>query len=96
MLAVDKENGLHGASYVEFLPRIMQRVVFCSCVMNDFLLNSPSIIHSSMYNSSIDILIYGKFPSLYDLGVYGRVPLCVLVLRQADVISSVFWMMTQG
>ena len=29
MLVVDKENGLYGALYVEFVPRIMQRVVFC-------------------------------------------------------------------
>ena len=28
MLAVIKENGLHEASYMEFLPRIMQRLVF--------------------------------------------------------------------
>ena len=34
MLAVDKENGLHGASYVEFLPHIMQRVVLCSYESN--------------------------------------------------------------
>ena len=34
MLVVDKENGLHEALYVEFLPRIMQRVIFCSCESN--------------------------------------------------------------
>ena len=34
MLAVDKENGLHGASYVEYLSRIMQRIVFCLCEYN--------------------------------------------------------------
>jgi len=34
MLAVDKENGLHGASYVEFLSRIMQHDVLCSYESN--------------------------------------------------------------
>ena len=34
MLVVDKENGLHEALYVEFLPHIMQRVIFCSCESN--------------------------------------------------------------
>ena len=34
MLAVDKENGLHGELYVEFLPRIMQRVVLRSFESN--------------------------------------------------------------
>ena len=31
MSAVIKENGLHEALYMEFLPRIMQCVVFCLC-----------------------------------------------------------------
>ena len=34
MLAVDKENGLYGALYVEFLPRIMQHVIFHLCESN--------------------------------------------------------------
>ena len=42
-------------------------------LMEDFLQNSPSMIHSSMYMSSIDILIYGKFPLLHDLVVHVRV-----------------------
>ena len=65
-------------------------------LMEDFLQNSPSMIHSSMYMSSIDTLVYGEFPSLHDLVVYGRVLLYILVLGQADIISSVLWMTTQG
>ena len=65
-------------------------------LMEYFLQNSPSIIHSSMYMSSIDTLVYGELPSWHDLVVDGRVPLCVLTLRQADMISSVFWTTTQG
>ena len=34
MLAVDKENGLYGVLYLEFLPRVMQRVEFCLCESN--------------------------------------------------------------
>ena len=34
MLVVNKENRLYGAKYVEFFPRIKQRVVFCLCEAN--------------------------------------------------------------
>ena len=39
----------------------------------DFLQNSPSMIHLSMYMSSVDTLIYGEFPLLHDLVVHVRV-----------------------
>ena len=42
-------------------------------LMDDFLQNSPSMIHLSMYMSSVDLLIYGEFPLLHDLVVHVRV-----------------------
>ena len=41
--------------------------------MDDFLQNSPSMIHLSMYMSSVDLLVYGEFPLLHDLVVQVRV-----------------------
>ena len=61
-------------------------------LMGDFLQNSPSMIYSSMHNSSIDILIYGGFPLSYDLVVYGR----VLIPGQGGVVSYVLGTTTLG
>ena len=74
MLAIDKENGLHGVLYVEFLPRIMQRVAFCSCESNGGFSTKFTMIHSSIYMSSVDTLVYGELPSSHDLVVHGRAP----------------------
>ena len=49
-------------------------------LMEDFPQNSLSMIHSSIYMSSVDTLVYGKPPSSYDLVVHGRAPLCLLFL----------------
>ena len=49
-------------------------------LMEDFPQNSLSMIHSSTYMSSVDTLVYGKPPSLHDLVVHGRAPLCLLFL----------------
>ena len=65
-------------------------------LMEDFIHNSPSIIHSSMYMSSVDILVYGEFYSWHDLVFYGRVLLCVLILGRANITSSLFWTAMQG
>ena len=42
-------------------------------LMEDFLQYLPSMIHSSMYMSSVDILVYGEFPLLHDLIIHVRV-----------------------
>ena len=42
-------------------------------LMEDFLQNSPSMIHSSMCMSSVDILVYEELPSLHDLVVHVHV-----------------------
>ena len=42
-------------------------------LIEDFLQNLPSMIHSSMYMSSVDILVYGEFTLLHDLVVHVRV-----------------------
>ena len=65
-------------------------------LMEDFLQNSPSMIHSSIYMSFIDTLVYGELPSPHDLVVHVQVFLCLLVLGRADIISSMFWTTTQG
>ena len=42
-------------------------------LVEDFLQNSPSMIHSSMCMSSVDILVYEEFPSLHDLVIHVHV-----------------------
>ena len=79
---VDKENGLHRVLYVEFLPCIMQRVVFCSCESNGGFSTKFTKYDSLVYMSSIDTLIYGELPSSHDLAVHGRAPLCLLFLDE--------------
>ena len=65
-------------------------------LMENFPQNSPSIIWSSMYLSSVDKLIYGGLPSLYNSAINGRVFLYVLVLGLVDISLAMLWTMTQG
>ena len=65
-------------------------------LMEHFLQNSLSMIHSSIYMSFVDTLVYGELPSPHDLVVHVQVFLCLLVLGRADIISSMFWTTTQG
>ena len=65
-------------------------------LMEDFSWNSPSVIHSSVFMLSLNILVHGEFPSWPNSVVYGRISLCVLVLGRAKVVSSMLWMTKQG
>ena len=60
MLVVDKENGLHEALYVEFLPRIMQRVIFCSCESNGGFSTK-----FTKYDSLIDMHVVYRYTRLW-------------------------------
>ena len=97
MLVVDKENGLHKALYVEFLPRIMQRVIFCSCESNGGFSTK-----FTKYDSLVYIHVVCRYTCLWKasfiawLGCSWTSTFMSLVLGQADVTSSVFWTTTQG
>ena len=97
MLVVDKENGLHGVLYVEFLPRIMQRVVFCSCESNGGFSTK-----FTKYDSLVYIHVVCRYTRLWRasfiawLGSSCTSTFMSFVLGQADVTSLVFWTMTQG
>ena len=97
MLVVDKENGLHEALYVEFLPRIMQRVIFCSCESNGGFSTK-----FAKYDSLVYIHVVCRYTCLWKasfiawLGYSWTSTFMSFVLGQADVTSSVFWTTTQG
>ena len=97
MLVVDKENGLHEALYVEFLPRIMQRVIFCSCESNGGFSTK-----FAKYDSLVYIHVIYRYTCLWKasfiawLGCSWTSTFMSFVLGQADVTSSVFWTTTQG
>ena len=55
-------------------------------LMEDFPQNSPSIICSFMYLSSVDHLVYRELPMLYNLVINGRV----------GIILAALWTMTHG
>ena len=97
MLVVDKEKGLHGVLYVEFLPRIMQCVVFCSCESNGGFSTK-----FTKYDSLVYIHVVYRYTRLWRasfitwLGSSWTSTFMSFVLGQADVTSLVFWTMTQG
>ena len=97
MLVVDKENGLHKALYVEFLPRIMQRVIFCSCESNGGFSTK-----FTKYDSLVYIHVVCRYTCLWKasfivwLGCSWTSTFMSFVLGQAHVTSSVFWTTTQG
>ena len=55
-------------------------------LMEDFPQNSPSIICSFMYLSSVDHLVYRELPMLYNPVINGRV----------GIILAALWTMTHG
>ena len=82
---------------MEFLPRIMQRVVFCLCESyGRFFVKFTKCYSLVRVMLSLNILVHGEFPSWPNSVVYGRISLCVLVLGRAKVVSSMLWMTKQG